>query len=119
MLKIYGIKNCDTVKKARRFLQEQQIEAPFHDYRVDGLDSALLNRFIAQLGYQALLNTRGTTWRTLDEATRGSIKDEQSAAKLMLTHPALIKRPLLLADNGAMLLGFDARSYTTFIQENR
>ncbi|SFN12753.1 transcriptional regulator, Spx/MgsR family [Izhakiella capsodis] len=118
MLRIYGIKNCDTVKKARRFLEQQQVETQFHDYRVDGLDHALLQRFINQLGYPALLNTRGTTWRKLDEATRNSVQDEQSAADLMMAHPALIKRPLLMADNGAMLLGFDVQSYMIFIQEN-
>ncbi|PIJ51583.1 ArsC family reductase [Erwinia sp. OLTSP20] len=119
MLKIYGIKNCDTVKKARRFLQEQQVDAHFHDYRTDGLDAGLLARFIDSLGYQALLNTRGTTWRKLDETTRNNVQDAASAAELMLAHPSLIKRPLLLAENGAMLLGFDAQRYTAFIQENR
>lgn len=119
MLKMYGIKNCDTIKKARKFLQEQQTDVQFHDYRADGLDAGLLQSFIATLGYEALLNTRGTTWRKLDESTRQAVTDAQSAAALMLEHPSLIKRPLLSASNGSMLLGFSADSYTQFIQENR
>ena len=73
MVTLYGIKNCDTIKKARRWLDEQQVAYRFHDYRTDGLDRALLERFIAELGWQPLLNTRGTTWRKLDEATRAGI----------------------------------------------
>jgi Spx/MgsR family transcriptional regulator len=61
---MYGIKNCDTIKKARRWLEANQIAYQFHDYRADGLDRELLNTFIAELGWEALLNTRGTTWQT-------------------------------------------------------
>lgn len=63
MVTLYGIKNCDTIKKARRWLEANNIDYRFHDYRVDGLDSELLNGFINELGWEALLNTRGTTWR--------------------------------------------------------
>jgi Spx/MgsR family transcriptional regulator len=73
MLTMYGIKNCDTIKKARRWLEAHQIDYRFHDYRTDGLDRAQLDTFIAELGWQALLNTRGTTWRKLDESLRNSI----------------------------------------------
>ena len=66
MVTLYGIKNCDTIKKARRWLEANNIDYRFHDYRVDGLDSELLNGFINELGWEALLNTRGTTWRKLD-----------------------------------------------------
>lgn len=69
MVTLYGIKNCDTIKKARRWLEANNIDYRFHDYRVDGLDSELLNGFINELGWEALLNTRGTTWRKLDETT--------------------------------------------------
>ena len=65
MVTLYGIKNCDTIKKARRWLEANNIDYRFHDYRVDGLDSELLNGFINELGWEALLNTRGTTWRKL------------------------------------------------------
>ena len=91
---LYGIKNCDTVKKARRWLDEQQIAYRFHDYRADGLDADMLQRFIAELGWEALLNTRGTTWRKLDETRRESIQNAASAAELMLEMPAIIKRQI-------------------------
>jgi len=110
MVTLYGIKNCDTIKKARRWLDEQQVAYRFHDYRTDGLDRALLERFIAELGWQPLLNTRGTTWRKLDEATRAGIDNADAAATLMLEMPAIVKRPLLCAPGKPMLLGFSDSS---------
>ncbi|MCT4701436.1 ArsC family reductase [Enterobacteriaceae bacterium H20N1] len=117
MITLYGIKNCDTVKKARRWLEAHGVEYRFHDYRADGLDAGLLNSFIAELGWEALLNTRGTTWRKLDEAHRASIKDAQTAAALMSEMPAIIKRPLLCAPGQPMLLGFNESNYQQFINE--
>ena len=90
MLTMYGIKNCDTIKKARRWLEAHRIEYRFHDYRADGLERAQLDTFIAELGWQALLNTRGTTWRKLDESLRNSIDNADAAAALMLEMPAII-----------------------------
>ncbi|HHC0925588.1 TPA: ArsC family reductase [Klebsiella pneumoniae] len=114
MLTMYGIKNCDTIKKARRWLEAHQIEYRFHDYRADGLERAQLDTFIAELGWQALLNTRGTTWRKLDESLRNSIDNADAAAALMLEMPAIIKRPLLCAPGSPMLLGFSEASYQQF-----
>ncbi|WP_061709922.1 ArsC family reductase [Pseudenterobacter timonensis] len=114
MIVMYGIKNCDTVKKARRFLESRGVAFRFHDYRADGLDPAFLHAAIAELGWEALLNTRGTTWRKLDAAVRDSITDSESAAKLMLEMPAIIKRPLLCAPGQPMLLGFDETRYQTY-----
>ncbi|MDN4369688.1 ArsC family reductase [Citrobacter portucalensis] len=116
---LYGIspKNCDTIKKARRWLEAQGIDYRFHDYRVDGLDNTLLQSFISELGWEALLNTRGTTWRKLDESTRSQITDAASAAALMIEMPAIIKRPLLCAPGKPMLLGFSESSYTLFFNE--
>ncbi|EPC1767808.1 ArsC family reductase [Klebsiella pneumoniae] len=114
MLTMYGIKNCDTIKKARRWLEAHQIEYRFHDYRADGLERAQLDTFIAELGWQALLNTRGTTWRKLDESLRNSIDNADAAAALMLEMPAIIKRPLLCAPGHPMLLGFSEASYQQF-----
>ena len=116
MVTLYGIKNCDTIKKARRWLEANNIDYRFHDYRVDGLDSELLNGFINELGWEALLNTRGTTWRKLDESLRASIVDADSAAKLMLEMPAIIKRPLLCAPGQPMLLGFSETLYSDFFR---
>ncbi|MEH9029917.1 ArsC family reductase [Klebsiella pneumoniae] len=114
MLTMYGIKNCDTIKKARRWLEAHQIEYRFHDYRADGLERAQLDTFIAELGWQALLNTRGTTWRKLDESLRNSIDNADAAAALMLEMPAIIKRPLLCAPGRPMLLGFSEANYQQF-----
>ena len=116
MLTMYGIKNCDTIKKARRWLEAHQIEYRFHDYRADGLERAQLDTFIAELGWQALLNTRGTTWRKLDESLRNSIDNADAAAALMLEMPAIIKRPLLCAPGKPMLLGFSETLYSDFIR---
>lgn len=115
MIVMYGIKNCDTIKKARRFLEANNNDYRFHDYRTDGLDADFLHSAIAELGWEALLNTRGTTWRKLDESMRNSITDADSAAKLMLEMPAIIKRPLLCAPGQPMLLGFSESSYTQII----
>lgn len=114
---LYGIKNCDTVKKARKFLDAAGTGYRFHDYRADGLDAELLKRFIATLGWEALLNTRGTTWRKLDEAVRASVNNAAAAQEIMLAMPAIIKRPLLCAADGSMLLGFSETTYQQFIQE--
>ncbi|AMO82940.1 ArsC family reductase [Obesumbacterium proteus] len=117
-LYLYGIKNCDTIKKAKKWLEEQQVAYQFHDYRADGLDAELLRTFIDQLGWESLLNTRGTTWRKLDESVRQSINNADSAAELMLAQPAIIKRPLL-AHNHRMLLGFNPDQYTQFLAEEK
>ncbi|MFQ1681772.1 ArsC family reductase [Pantoea sp. WEP] len=114
---MYGIKNCDTIKKARNYLSTSGIDFHFHDYRADGLDAALLQSFIDQLGYDVLLNTRGTTWRQLPEAERDAIRDAASAKALMLAHPALIKRPVLAAPDGTLLVGFKEPVYHAFFQE--
>ncbi|MCE0489233.1 ArsC family reductase [Pantoea sp. Mb-10] len=115
---MYGIKNCDTIKKARKALEAANIDYVFHDYRVDGLDDALLHALVEQVGHEALLNTRGTTWRKLPEEARDAAQSAAGARALMLAHPAIIKRPVLAAPNGTLLVGFDAARYHTFIQEN-
>ncbi|WPG19787.1 ArsC family reductase [Kosakonia cowanii] len=117
MITMYGIKNCDTIKKARRWLEAEQVEYRFHDYRVDGIDVDLLRPAVAELGWEALLNTRGTTWRKLDEAQRAAVVDAESAIALMIEMPAMIKRPLLCAPGKPMLLGFNESSYGKFIHE--
>lgn len=110
-LTLYGIKSCDTIKKARQWLERQGISYKFHDYRTDGLNAAQLQNFIRILGWQALLNTRGTTWRKLSETIRKSIDNPQAASVLMLEHPTLIKRPLLETLDGKLLLGFMVEDY--------
>ncbi|WP_447872747.1 ArsC family reductase [Serratia fonticola] len=116
-LTMFGIKNCDTIKKARRWLEEQGVAYQFHDYRADGLDEQLLRDFVARLGWEPLLNTRGTTWRKLDEAQRNACDNADAAIALMLEQPAMIKRPLLDDGKGHTLLGFSSESYQQFITE--
>ena len=107
--KLYGIANCDTVKKARKWLEIHGIEFEFHDYRKQGVDAALLESFETALGWEAMVNRRGTTWRALPEATREHI-DRESALNAMLDNPAMIKRPILARD-GNFDVGFSDSQY--------
>ena len=107
MLTLYGIKNCDTVKKARKWLEGAGVDYHFHDYRVDGIDAELLGGFSVSLGWEALLNTRGTTWRKLDDADREGV-DQEKAIALMVANDALVKRPVWMKD-GEYRLGFAAK----------
>ncbi|MGK2889526.1 MAG: ArsC family reductase [Candidatus Malihini olakiniferum] len=116
-LMMYGIKHCDTIRKAQRWLEEHQIAYQFHDYRADKLEQSQLTAFIRLLGdWQPLINTRGTTWRQLSNTQRTAVTDTQSACALLLAYPALIKRPLLVGGEHA-LLGFNAESYHAFTAE--
>ncbi len=109
MITLYGIKNCDTVKKARAWLDAQSMEYRFHDFRKDCLDSDVLEQWEAALGWEALLNTRGTTWRKLDESQREGV-DRAKAVALMLAQPSLIKRPVVESGTKT-LIGFNAETY--------
>ena len=94
MIVLYGLKSCDACRKARRFLADSGREHRFHDLRADGLSPADLARWVAIVGWEKLLNRRGTTWRQLGPADRDEV-DEAKAMRLMLAHPALIKRPVI------------------------
>lgn len=94
MITMYGIKNCDTIKKAKKWLESQDIAYSFHDYRVDGLDEKWLLNACQQLGWELVLNKRGTTFRQLDSEIKDNL-DEASAIEQMLLAPAMIKRPIL------------------------
>jgi arsenate reductase len=109
VITLYGIKNCDTVKKARKWLDTHGIDYRFHDFREDGLDPEAVARWVDELGWQNLLNRRSPSWRSLDEQTRSKMNDEL-ARKAVLSHPTLITRPLL--DTGQQrYTGFSAASY--------
>ncbi|GGY31972.1 hypothetical protein GCM10011297_00930 [Bacterioplanes sanyensis] len=109
MVTLYGIKNCDTMKKARTWLEQHNIEFAFHDYKKDGLPEALVDQWLQELGWEALINRRGTTWRKLPEELRDAM-DTASARAVMLDNPSIIKRPLLETGNGKHL-GFKAEHY--------
>lgn len=106
---IYGIKNCDTMKKARAWLDAHGINYRFHDYKAESIDPARLEGWIAEAGWETVLNRSGTTFRKLDEADRSNL-DATKAAGLMLAQPSMIKRPVLEAD-GRLLIGFRADAY--------
>lgn len=110
MMKMYAIPNCDTVKKARKWLDEQGIACQFHDYRKDGVDEMRLRAFVEEFGWEQVLNMRGMTWRRMAEDERAAIHDAESAIQLMLQKPSIIKRPIVEHDGGA-LLGFDAAQW--------
>lgn len=109
MYVMYGIKNCDTIKKARQQLETMQLAYRFHDYRVDGLSEDLLDEMLQALDWQQLLNTRGTTFRALPEGDKTELTLAKARA-LMLAQPAMIKRPVLRTPSG-WLLGYQADTY--------
>ncbi len=109
MTTLYGIPNCDTIRKAKRWLQDNQVEFQFHDFRKDGLDKARLQAWVDELGWEVLLNKRGTTWRKVSDEQKAGI-DRDSAIELLLAEPAMIKRPVL--DLGARrIVGFKSDEY--------
>lgn len=109
MVTLYGIKNCDTMKKARRWLDERGVDYRFHDYREEGVDEARLRGWAAKVGWEKLLNRGGTTFRGLPEAEKACM-DETKAVRLMLAQPAMIKRPVLERGD-AILVGFSPEVY--------
>ena len=115
-MKLYGISNCDTVKKARTWLAARQLAYEFHDFKKSGVTTEWLQHVTAQTGWQALLNQRGTTWRKLDDDSKSTVSDEASAIALMLAQPSLIKRPVL-AVKGRYHLGFSELQYQTIFGE--
>ena len=107
---LYGISNCDTIKKAKNWLVKHQIEFSFHDFRKSGLDPMLLQQWVKELGYEPLLNKRGTTWRQLAAERKDTI-DASSAIEIMLDNPAIIKRPVLIHGEQT-LVGFSDAAYS-------
>jgi len=114
---VYGIKNCATMKKAFAWLDGHGVRYNFHDYKASGIDVARLRKWSAQVGWELLLNTRGTTWRKLSPSQQVNLDDDK-ALELMSEHPSLIKRPVL--ENGnALLVGFVPERYTEAFKPQR
>jgi Spx/MgsR family transcriptional regulator len=112
MTTLYGITNCDTVKRARAWLDEHGIAYRFHDFKKEGVPESELDQWLRELGWEALVNRRGTTWRRLDEATRGSVVDTASARAALLANPSLIKRPVVnWGPRAGVTTGFDAAEW--------
>jgi len=103
---VYGIPHCDTVKKARTWLAAQGLEATFHDFKKEGVPEAELDTWLATVGWDKLLNRKGTTWRKLDVAVQTQVTDSASAKAVMLAHASTIKRPVIVWPSGKVSVGF-------------
>jgi Spx/MgsR family transcriptional regulator len=111
MITVYGIKNCNTVKTALDWLKKNKVDLEFHDYKSKGISQEKLREWSKQVGWESLVNKRGTTWRQLDEATQSRVTSEAKAIELMKEKTSVIKRPLI-EDNGKIVaLGFDEAVY--------
>lgn len=108
---MYGIPNCDTIKKARKWLEEANVEYQFHDYRKQGITAELITEFFQQLGWENVLNKRGTTYRQLTQEQKDTLNSDNAAA-LLLEKPAMIKRPILRIDS-QLHVGFKAEQYSS------
>lgn len=108
---VYGIKNCNTVKKALDWLQKHNVEFAFHDYKTKGIDPSKLKNWSGQIGWEKLVNKKGTTWRQLDEKIQNKITTEKAALALMQEKTSVIKRPLIERRNKVVALGFDEAEY--------
>ena len=115
MIIVYGIKNCDTIKKTLRWLDEQQQPATLHDYRKDGISTDLLNDMLTHFSPEELINRRGTTWRQLSDQEKATALTSDGFKTIAAEHPALIKRPLVRLNNDQWLLGYaDLTSQASF-----
>lgn len=110
-MKLYGIPNCNTVKKARDWLDANNVTYTFHDFKKQGIDEATIQDWLTQYPWEKLINRAGLTWRGLDEATKSNITDNASATALMQEKTSVIKRPILIQNGKILALGFDENTY--------
>lgn len=108
---VYGIKNCNTVKNALTWLNGKKVKFDFHDYKTKGVTEEKLKSWSKQVGWESLVNKRGTTWRQLDEKTQAKVTNEKAAIELMMEKTSVIKRPLIEENGKVVALGFDEASY--------
>lgn len=110
-MKLFGIPNCNTVKKARDWLDANKVDYVFHDFKKMGIDEATINNWLTQYPWEKLINRAGLTWRGLDDATKSDITDNAAAIALMQSKTSVIKRPVLVKDSKILCLGFDENLY--------
>lgn len=110
---VYGIPNCDTVKRARAWLDARGSTYTFHDFKKSGVPEKGLDAWLQSAGWETLLNRKGTTWRQLDAAAQARVTDAKAARALMLQQPSVIKRPVVEWDDGRITVGFDARGWSS------
>ena len=112
MITLYGIPQCDTVKRARAWLAGRGLELHFHDFKKLGVPEPRLDAWLAAVGWETLLNRRGTTWRALDDAQRAAVTGPTAARALMLVQTSVIKRPVVEWPDGAITVGFDPQDWS-------
>jgi len=113
MTTLYGIPNCDTIKRARKWLDDKNIAYEFHDYKKAGIDKKTLQNWCKEFGYETLINKRGTTWRKLEDQLKNNI-NETSAIKIMQENTSVIKRPVLISDH-TKIVGFNEADYKSLL----
>jgi len=109
-MKIYGIPNCDTVKKSLTWLKAHHVDFDFHDFKKHGISESKLKEWSNEVGWEALINKRGTTWKKLDQQVQASVIDAPSAFAIMQEKPSMIKRPVIESPKG-LILGYDEEKY--------
>ena len=114
-MKLYGIPNCNTVKKARNWLDQHGIAYEFHDFKKQGVSTELIRGWLTQQPWEKLVNRAGMTWRGLDDAAKTAVRDDASALALMLEKTSVIKRPVLVQDDRILHLGFDESAYRNLL----
>jgi arsenate reductase (glutaredoxin) len=112
---IYGIKNCDTMKKARAWLDKHGVDYTFHDYKTAGIERERLERWAKKVGWETLINSAGTTFKKLPDKDKDGLT-EKRAISLMLTQPSMIKRPIIEPGGGKLLVGFDPEQYIAMLR---
>ena len=111
LLTVYGIPNCDSVKKARAWLDARGLRYTFHDFKKLGVPPEALSDWTAQVGWEQVLNRKGTTWRKLDHATQAGVQDASSAQALMMAQPSAIKRPVIRWPDGRISVGYQPETW--------
>jgi arsenate reductase (glutaredoxin) len=115
MITLYGIPNCDTVKRARAWLGAQGVDVRFHDFKRDGVPSAALERWLSAVGRERLVNRQGTTWRKLDDALKARADSDAGAQALMTEQASVIRRPVVEWTDGSITVGFDEKDWSARI----
>ena len=113
---VYGIKNCETVKKALTWLDDKKIRYEFHDYKSKGVESEKLNTWVKQVGWETLVNRKGMTWRQLDDKAKDKVVNAAAAVALMQEKTSVIKRPLIEQNNKVLAVGFDPETYQKLLK---
>lgn len=115
MITLFGIPNCDTVKKTQKWLDAHKISYQFHNYKLEGIDMSTLKDWCAQTDWERILNKKSTTWRALTEAEKTSVTDAASAIPVMQQHTSLIKRPVITKKGKVAVVGFDEAALKTLL----